>query len=214
MQTGRPTLLPSHTHHTNAVGLRPAAVLDHSDEHARWVASLAHREKQLDEVLQRLAKRRAESEQAERARQEQEAAMRSPASNTLIRREWCCCAVLRRLWQCWGGCPFAQPPPMHCGRRLRGEPGRSCSRFTLPPLPRVLGPCRQGVCCKGLVTILPAQHYAAASQPFSLSLVLLGPVLADSRCSPFDASSGLPGCSCSYWRTQRPLVQLAQPAAE
>ena len=111
LQTGRPTLLPSHTHHTNAAGLRPAAVLDHSDVHARWVASLAHREKQLDEVLQRLAKRRAESEQAERARQEQEAAMRSAASNTLIRREWCCCAVLRRLGQCWGGCPFAQPPP-------------------------------------------------------------------------------------------------------
>ena len=166
MQTGRPTLLPSHTHHTNAAGLRPAAVLDHSDVHARWVASLAHREKQLDEVLQRLAKRRAESEQAERARQEQEAAMRSAASNTLIRREWCCCAVLRRLWQVLGRLSFCATAPLHpvaggfacVGRQEEVVLALLCRPCRAPWPPR-----RQRVCCKGLVTILPAQHYAAAS---------------------------------------------------
>jgi hypothetical protein len=110
LQTGRPTLLPSHFH-TNAAGLRPAAVLDHSDVHARWVASLARSEKRWSGVLERLAKRRAESEQAERAQQEQEAAMHPPASNTLIRRECCCCAVLCRLWQVLGRLSFCATAP-------------------------------------------------------------------------------------------------------
>jgi hypothetical protein len=100
LQTRRPALLPSRFH-TNAVGLRPAAVLDHSDVHARYVASLAHSIQFYSEVLERLAKRRAESEQAERAQQEQEAAMHPPASNTPCESYLC-----------------NRPPPEVCGSKL------------------------------------------------------------------------------------------------
>ena len=71
--------------------------------------------------------------QAASAQQEQEAANASPG-NTLIRREWCCCAA------CTGRverCPL-QLPACNSGKRAEWSGSKSGrkSRLPLPPLPR------------------------------------------------------------------------------
>jgi hypothetical protein len=58
------------------------------------VAAADHQKRVAKEVLEKIAKMNEEWEHADRAQQEQEAAMRPPAGNTLTRREWWCCAAL------------------------------------------------------------------------------------------------------------------------
>jgi hypothetical protein len=99
--------------HSNTIALPPAAApLYHSDAHAQMVAAGGRHKQYCSGNLARIAKLRGEQEEAERAQQELEAAMRPPTGSTLTRREWCCCGAVRRLRLGLGcGCPPVQPPP-------------------------------------------------------------------------------------------------------